>query len=135
MKPRQSDRGRVLIIDDNDEVRAMLAAVVRDLGYMPIEAAGGATGLELAATMVPDAACLDLWMEDMPGTEVLDLLQHLRPELPIIIVTADPLTDMNGECRARGAFDYIVKPFEIAQVRRALLAAMSRPREEATTSR
>ena len=118
-------RGRVLIIDDNKEVRALLAAVVTSLGYETIEAEGGIAGLELAASALPDVAFLDLWMEDMQGLEVLDHLHHLRPTLPVIIVTADPLTDMNLESRARGAFDYILKPFEIAQVRRALVAAMT----------
>jgi DNA-binding NtrC family response regulator len=133
MRPTDIARGRVLIIDDNDEVRAMLAAVVTSLGYAPIEADGGAAGIELAALAAPDAVCLDLWMEGIPGLEVLDHLQHLRPDLPVIIVTADPLTDMNGEARARGAFDYIVKPFEIAQVRRALLMAMTQTAGKAAT--
>jgi CheY-like chemotaxis protein len=120
-------RGRVLIIDDNCEVRAMLATVVGGLGYAPIEAASGAAGLELAAAVSPDAVCLDLWMDDMGGLEVLEQLHRAQPKLPVIIITADPLTDMNLEARARGAFDYIAKPFEIAAVRRALLAAMTRP--------
>jgi DNA-binding NtrC family response regulator len=119
-------RGRVLIIDDNEQIRAMLAAVVTSLGYAPIEAEGGASGLDLAMSARPDTVCIDLWMDDMPGLDVLDRLHRLRPELPVIIVTADPLTDMNLESRTHGAFDYIVKPFEIAQVRRALLAAMTR---------
>jgi CheY-like chemotaxis protein len=123
-----TSRGRVLIIDDNDEVRAMLAAVVTSLGYAPVEAAGGIAGLEFAAAAAPDAVCLDLWMDDMAGVDVLDHLQRIWPELPVIIITADPLSDKNDECRARGAFDYISKPFEMAQVERALLGAVGRPR-------
>lgn len=126
-----TERGRVLIIDDDEQVRSLLADVVSSLGYVPIEARDGVVGLELAAAAMPDAVCLDLWMEAMPGLDVLDNLQHLHPELPVIVITADPLTDMNGKCRERGAFEYILKPFEITQVRRALLAAISRPREGA----
>ena len=122
-----ADRGRVLIIDDTDEVRDMLASVVADMGYTPITAPGGREGLDLAVAARPDVVCLDLWMDDVTGLEVLDRLQHLRPDLPVIIITADPLTDMNGEARSRGAFEYILKPFEITQVRRALLAALSQP--------
>ena len=122
-----ADRGRVLIIDDTDEVRDLLASVVADMGYTAITAPGGREGLELAAAARPDVICLDLWMDDMSGLEVLDRLQRVRPDLPVIIITADPLTDMNGEARARGAFEYILKPFEINQVRRALLAALTQP--------
>jgi DNA-binding NtrC family response regulator len=121
-----SARGRVLIIDDNKETRAMLAGVVTSLGYAPIEADGVAAGLERATSSRPDAVCLDLWMAGTGGLDVLDGLHRIRPELPVIIVTADPLTDMNLESHARAAVDFIVKPFEIAQVRRALLAAMTR---------
>jgi len=121
-----TDRGRVLIIDDNDEIRRMLAGVVTSLGYAPIEAGGGAAGLELAISAGPDAVCLDLWTDDMRGMDVLDRLHRVRPELPVIIVTADPLTDMNLGPRTRAAVDFIVRPFEVAQVRRALLAALTR---------
>ena len=122
-----AERGRVLIIDDTDEVRDVLASVVADMGYTAMTAPGGREGLALVATAQPDVVCLDLWMDDMTGLEVLDRLQPLRPDLPVIIITADPLTDMNGEARSRGAFEYILKPFEITQVRRALLAALSQP--------
>ena len=121
-----TDRGRVLIIDDNDEIRTMLAGLVTRLGYAPIEARCGAAGLELAVSSAPDAVCLDLWTDDMRGGEVLDRLHRMRPELPVIIVTADPLSDMNRGPSARAAVDFIVRPFEVTQVRRALLAALTR---------
>ena len=120
-----SDKGQVLIIDDSELIRGLLSDVVASLGYTPIGADGGAAGLDIAVTADPDAVCLDLWMEDMPGLDVLDQLQHLRPDLPVIIITADPLSDMNAECRARGAYEYIVKPFEVEQVQRVLQSAVS----------
>ena len=129
-----SDKGRVLIIDDSELIRGLLSDVVASLGYTPIGADGGAAGLEMAAAVDPDAVCLDLWMQDMPGLDVLDRLQHLRPGLPVIIITADPLSDMNAECRARGAYEYIVKPFEVEQVQRALQSAMSHSERTARTS-
>ena len=83
-----TSRRRVLIIDDDDEIRGMLAHVVSSSGYAPIEAGGGMAGLELAAAVAPDAVCLDLCMDDMSGLDVLDHLHYLWPELPVIIITA-----------------------------------------------
>jgi CheY-like chemotaxis protein len=119
--------GRILVVDDEAEVRGVLAEFLEALGHEVSEADNGAAALSLVADSRPDAVCLDLWMNGMPGLEVLDRLTRAHPELPVVIVTADPLTDTMQDARARGAFDYVRKPFDLSQLARVLAAAIARP--------
>jgi DNA-binding NtrC family response regulator len=72
----------------------------------------------------PDLVCLDLWMEGMPGLDVLDRLTHDHPRLPVVIITADPFSETMHEAPARGAVGYVSKPFTIDQLRSAVSAAL-----------
>jgi CheY-like chemotaxis protein len=118
--------GHVLVVDDDPGVRQVLVDFLEALGHQVSEAENGAGALALVAGERPDAVCLDLWMDGMTGLEVLDHLTRDHPGLPVVIVTADPLTDTIAEARARGAFDYVLKPFEISDLHRILTAAMTR---------
>jgi CheY-like chemotaxis protein len=118
--------GHVLVVDDDSGVRQVLVDFLEALGHQVTEAENGAGALAVVAGHRPDAVCLDLWMDGMSGLEVLDHLTRDHPGLPVVIVTADPLTDTIAEARARGAFDYVLKPFEIADLHRILTAAMAR---------
>jgi DNA-binding NtrC family response regulator len=120
--------GRILVVDDEAEVRGLLAEFLGSLGHDVSEAEDGAAALSLVARSRPDAVCLDLWMSGMPGLEVLDRLTHTHPGLPVVVVTADPLTDTMHEARALGAFDYIIKPFDVSHLARVLTAAIGRYR-------
>jgi CheY-like chemotaxis protein len=116
--------GHVLVVDDDPGVRQVLVDFLEALGHEVTEAENGTGALALAARSRPDAVCLDLWMDGMSGLEVLDHLTRDHPGLPVVIVTADPLTDTIAEARARGAFDYLLKPFEMSDLQRILAAAL-----------
>ena len=118
--------GHVLVVDDDQGVRQVLADFLEALGHQVTEADNGAGALALVADSRPDAVCLDLWMDGMSGLEVLDHLTRDHPGLPVVIVTADPLTDTIAEARARGAFDYVRKPFEMSDLQRILTSALTR---------
>jgi CheY-like chemotaxis protein len=120
--------GRVLVVDDEAEVRSVLAEFVEALGHDVSEAENGPAALTQVARSQPDAICLDLWMDGMSGLEVLDRIARDYPGLPVVIVTADPLTDTMHDAFARGAFAYVSKPFDLTQLRKVLTSAVSRPR-------
>jgi CheY-like chemotaxis protein len=120
--------GRVLVVDDDPEVRGALVDLLESLGHDVAEADSGAVALTSVAASRPDVVCLDLWMDGMPGLEVLDRLNREHPRLPVIIVTADPLIETMRDARARGAFDYVLKPFDVLQLKRVLAAALALPR-------
>jgi DNA-binding NtrC family response regulator len=116
---------RLLVVDDDAGVRELLVELLGAMGHEVREADSGAAALRAVAEDVPDAVCLDLWMDGMSGLDVLDRLTREHPGLPVVIVTADPFTDTMDTARARGAFDYILKPFEAARIQRIVDAAVS----------
>jgi DNA-binding NtrC family response regulator len=117
---------RVLVVDDEPQVREVLVELLADMGHDVTQAENGAAALTAVARSRPDAVCLDLWMDGMSGLEVLDHLIREHPGLPVVIVTADPFTDTMEDARARGAFDYIRKPFDVPQLQRVLESALAR---------
>ena len=120
-------RPHVLLVDDREENRELLAAILEDEGIRVTSAAHGEEGLRLALADPPDTILLDVAMPGIDGFEVCRRLQE-RPEtafVPILFVTAQVL-DKGSVCKglAQGAIDYITKPFDpdelAARVRNAL---------------
>jgi DNA-binding NtrC family response regulator len=74
----------------------------------------------------PDAILPDIVLPDAQGTAGLERLKRLRPDVPIIMVTANSDDDLARETLKRGAFDYVMKPFDRGQLARALEAAVAR---------
>jgi two-component system, OmpR family, response regulator RegX3 len=123
---------RVLFVEDEDSISEPLSDLLRLEGYEPIVARTVADGLRLAARSDPDIVLLDLMLPDGSGR---DLCKALRAssDVPIIMVTA------RGQLHERivgleiGADDYIVKPFDGAEVIARIAAILRRPRRPALT--
>jgi CheY-like chemotaxis protein len=81
---------RILIVDDDPSIRYMLARILVDEGYEALAAASGGEGLQIAAAHEIDLVLLDLKMPGLNGQETLKGLNVLRPNLPVIIMTAYP---------------------------------------------
>src|SRR5438309_1815549 len=101
---------RVLVIDDEPDLRALARELLQDLGYVVAEARDGAEGLRVLYDERPDAVILDLGMPGMDGWTTLERIRELS-DVPILI-----LSSQGGELdRVRGlragADDYLVKPF------------------------
>ncbi len=87
---RQPDRGQgqtILVIDDDDSVRTVLADALRTVGFKVMEANGGEEGLKQLSTVRPAAAIIDFIMPGMNGAEVARLAQVRHPRLPVIFVS------------------------------------------------
>ena len=106
----------VLVIDDEDLVRDVVARMVEDLGYGALTAADGATGLALIETNPIDAVLVDMTMPRMNGREVIAQLRAQRPNLPIILCSG---FDRDGHGPAL-ADAYLPKPFRIDVLERTL---------------
>ncbi|MFC5653476.1 response regulator [Paenibacillus solisilvae] len=105
---------KILIIDDEPQIRKLLRVTLNAHGFEAAEAATGQEGL-LQATMVrPDLIVLDLGLPDMTGMEVL---QHIREwsQVPIIILTAQDQEQDKVAALDRGADDYVTKPFGMGE--------------------
>jgi nitrogen regulation protein NR(I) len=114
----------LLVIDDEPNVRYALEKSFRSPDLEVVLAATAQEGLDLAGDHAPDAVILDLRLPDMHGLEVFALLRKEDPRLPVIIITAHATAETAIEATKQGAFDYLVKPYDLADLRRAVENAL-----------
>jgi two-component system sensor histidine kinase/response regulator len=111
---KQADRKpRVLVIDDNSVLVAVVADVLKKNGFEAIKATDGVAGLELARTKSPDLIVLDILMEPMNGFEVIEQLklEGETKDIPVIFLSAVSDERVMEQGMSLGACDYVVKPF------------------------
>ena len=116
--------GRILIVDDEEEIRAILSRLVQKEGFEPLAAPDGETALELLSRESPDILLLDIRMPGLDGMEILRRAKELDRDLPVIMITAFGLVKGAVDALRAGAHDYLVKPFEHADVIRSVHRAM-----------
>lgn len=123
---------RILIVDDEDSVRRLLSAVLSGEGYQVDTAADGREGLEKFKNWRPELVLLDIRMPEMDGLTALGEIRRCQPTAKVILMTAFAAVDTAVTALKEGAFDYIIKPFNLDEVK--LLASrakeMSRMTEE-----
>ncbi|GAB6977171.1 substrate-binding domain-containing protein [Prevotella falsenii] len=109
---RQEDKPRVLVIDDNADIRAYATALLGG-EYDVIEASDGTEGLKKAVREVPDVVVCDVMMSGMDGLECCKRLKadSLTCHIPVILLTAKTLDEHRAEGYAYGADAYLTKPF------------------------
>ncbi|MBI2461302.1 MAG: sigma-54-dependent Fis family transcriptional regulator [Candidatus Rokubacteria bacterium] len=107
----------ILVADDDPVARDLLAEVLAKEGYEVRVAAGGRECVELAGLVPVDLALVDLRMPDLDGLEVLRQLQALRPQVPVLILTAFATIETAIEAIRAGAYDYLSKPFRMEEIR------------------
>ncbi|WP_134684081.1 sigma-54-dependent transcriptional regulator [Brevibacillus migulae] len=116
---------RVLIVDDEANVRKALTTTLRKAGYDTLEATDGRAALEMAARHHPDVMLVDLRMPEMDGMETLRRMQPLHAASPaIIMMTAYGSAHEVMEAMKLGAFDYVQKPFDLMQVKQVIKKAL-----------
>lgn len=118
---------RILIIEDNRDIATDLYEFLAGQGHVADHAADGVTGLHLAVTNDYDAIVLDLALPGMSGLELCRRLREdARRDTPVLMLTARDTLDDKLEGFARGADDYLVKPFALREVSARLLALHKR---------
>jgi len=106
----------VLIIDDDDQLRKSFNKLLTEEGYQSKCAASGEAGLRIVEENVPDVVILDMRLPGMNGFETFKAIHQMEPKLPVIIMTAFGTTETAIEATKMGAFDYILKPFDIPEM-------------------
>ncbi len=125
---------RILLVDDDEDMRNLLADVLGDEGYEVTQAANGAEALVILHRETFAAVLLD---KRMPGLSGMDLLPGLRvicPETPVIVITAFGDADTAAEGAEKGAFGLLFKPFRMDELRTILDRALA-PRASRTGAR
>ena len=126
---------RILIIEDDPAIAANLYDFLEAQGHVVDAAADGVTGLHLAVTGQFDAIVLDLGLPGMDGVTVCRKLRDdARDDTPVLMLTARDTLEDKLEVFARGADDYLVKPFALKEVE-ARLTALHKRRAGRVTSR
>ncbi len=122
---KSMDRRRVLIIDDERELRTMLSSYLQAEGFETLEAADGDQGLEFAAKTEPDVVILDVGLPGIDGFEVLRRLRQ-RSDVPVIMLTARAEEVDRVVGLTVGADDYVTKPFSPRELSARINAVLRR---------
>ncbi len=115
---------RVLVVDDETPVRAMIAAALEREGYIVELAGGGREALEVLGMNTFNLVLTDIVMQEVDGIALLERIHAMQPNLPVVMVTAVHDISVAIDSMRRGAYDYLLKPFEreqlVSTVERAL---------------
>src|SRR5438128_495765 len=103
--------GKILVVDDQRNMRTTLAMMLRGTGYEVDEAADGSEGRETGTTGAYDVVLTDLRMGGADGIDVLRAIKQAQPMTEVIVMTAYGTIESAVEAMRLGAFDYIQKPF------------------------
>ena len=115
---------KLLVIDDEPEVRHSLESTLRSSEIVVLTADSGQAGIATAERERPDCIVLDLRLPDMSGLEVFDQLRAIDPRVPVIFITDFSTTEIAIEAMRRGAFEYLLKPLDVERLRSALDEAL-----------
>src|SRR5882724_5553782 len=118
------EKKQILVVDDEANLRRVLTAQLSRDGYEVHSAPDGEAGLALLREHHIDLVITDLRMPKMDGMELLRQALRIDAELPVVILTAHGTVDNAVEALKTGAFDYITKPFDQAEVRTIVRKAL-----------
>jgi two-component system response regulator HydG len=126
--PATEPRGRILVVDDQRNMRATTALLLRSEGFTVDEASGGEEALAALATRPVDLMLTDLKMEPMDGLTLLKRAMESAPAMQVIVMTAYGSIETAVEAMRRGAYDYITKPFKDGELVHRVTKALERAR-------
>jgi DNA-binding response OmpR family regulator len=118
---------RVLIIDDDESVRALLRTTLSADEYEVLEAADGDEGLRLVSVSDPDLVLLDWQMPGRHGSLVLDDLKERRPTLPVIVITAEQQEHHRALAESLRVDAFLTKPFSPLELLDTVEALLGEP--------
>ena len=130
-----SERPRVLIVDDEETIRDMLAEFLEMEGYAVATAEDGMSALELLESAHFDLVLTDLKMPRMGGITLLEQLRKHAPATMAVIMTGFGTVETAIDAMKRGAYDYILKPFKLDEVLHVVVRAVEKKRMEAENIR
>lgn len=103
---------RILVVEDDKGIRALMEDALMDAGYEPLLACNGLEALEVLETKHVDLIILDIMMPKLDGYELLKQIRETGMDMPVLMVTAKQTLPDKKKGFLLGADDYMVKPFE-----------------------
>jgi two-component system nitrogen regulation response regulator GlnG len=120
---------KLLLIDDEEDVRYSLQRILAADGIEHATAASGEEGLKVIPKFKPDLVLMDVRMGGMTGLETLRKIRATDPKLLVILMTAYGTTQTAIEAMKLGAYDYLLKPFDIPKLKEVIAAALKAARD------
>ena len=123
-----SGNGRILIVDDEPDIRKVVRMTLEKAGYEALEAEDGEKAIEIINTgdnrLMLDVMICDIRMPKINGVEAIAYFQKEYPKVPLIVLTGFPDTEMAAGFLRQGVVDYLVKPVEGDKLKDAVARAM-----------
>jgi DNA-binding response OmpR family regulator len=116
---------RILVVDDEPEVRQLMEHFLTERGYEVRLAENGRLGLLALDTFRPDVVLLDMHMPELDGLETLKRIAAREPSLPVIMVTVNDDVETTTRLLQLGAADYVPKPFNLEYLEQAINIQLS----------
>ena len=107
---------RVLVVDDEEDAREMLAAILTQAGFDVDDAADGFAALSKVSHYRPDVVVTDLRMPGMTGVDLLQRIRRIHGDVPVILATGLETWDLCTAAEAYGAVTCLVKPIELDEL-------------------
>lgn len=115
---------KILIVDDDESIRYSVSRMLSDEGYETLCASTGLEAQKIVLQNAPDTILMDIRMGLTSGLETLREIKIIDEKLPIILMTAFGTTQTAIEAMKRGAFDYVLKPFETHELKELIQKAL-----------
>ena len=116
-----NSKATILLIDDDAEIRYSLDRVLSQEGHVILSADSGEKGIETARQENPNLIFLDNRMDGISGIETLQHLRTAAPNSMVILMTAYGTSQTAIEAMKHGAFDYVLKPFDLKKLKLSLI--------------
>ncbi len=121
---------RILIIDDDENIRKVLQTILEDEGYSADTADTGKEGIEKTEQTFYNLALIDVRLPDMEGTELLSKLKQTKPRMRKIIITGYPTLQNAAASVNNGADAYVMKPFAVEKLLIAIKEQLMKQADE-----
>lgn len=126
----------ILIVDDETDIRLLIAGILKDEGYHTRQAVDSQSALEAIRSRRPNLVILDIWLQDskLDGIEILGIVMNEHPSVPVVMISGHGNIETAVTAIKKGAYDFIEKPFKadrlLVIVERAIEAARLRRENE-----
>jgi DNA-binding NtrC family response regulator len=125
-----NEKVRILVIDDDENIRSVLTAILEDEGYTVETADTAKKGIEKSEKEFYNLALIDVRLPDMEGTELLAKIRETKPKMRKIIVTGYPTLQNAVAAVNKGADAFIMKPFDVDKILQTIKEQLQKQKEE-----
>ncbi len=131
----------ILVVEDEDDIRSLIAGILSDEGYPVRDAASSKQAIAEFKARKPALIIMDVWLKgsELDGIELMDIFKKTDPDIPVIIISGHGTVETAVSAIRKGAYDYLVKPFQseklLVTAKRALETAQLRQENAALKER